>query len=144
MTAESARHCILRQWRPRHREASRRQRRDARRQPRGRDCLKWKPLGVNLLTTAHLAFACFQCDFLGEHNVSDWQTTNWHETQPVLDTASFVDLADVDGGPGIDSVPLSAVAPDDLEVTLSCELLALRLRQPFSQHPQGPPLGRGL
>ena len=34
-------------------------------------CLKWKPLGVNLLTTAHLAFACFQCDFLGEHNVSD-------------------------------------------------------------------------
>lgn len=29
----------------------------------------------------HLGFACFQRDLLGEHDVSDRQSANWHETQ---------------------------------------------------------------
>jgi hypothetical protein len=48
----------------RHRAAPPQQRRDPRRQPRGRVCLKWKPFGVNLLATArtspsHVSSAIF-------------------------------------------------------------------------------------
>jgi len=82
---------------------------------------------------AHLAFACFQRDLLGEHNISDRQGADRHETQPLLQATSFVDLAHVHRGPGVDPVPPSAVASDDLKVAPSAELLPLARRQPFSQ-----------
>jgi hypothetical protein len=44
---------------------------------------------------AHLAFVCFQRDLLGEHNVSDRQSADRHEAQPLLQTAFLVDLAHV-------------------------------------------------
>jgi hypothetical protein len=75
---------------------------------------------------AHLALACFQRDLLGEHDVSDRQSADRHETQPLLQATSFVDLAHVHRGPGVDPVPLSAVASDDFEVALPGELLPLR------------------
>ena len=82
---------------------------------------------------AHLAFACFQRDLLGEHYISDRQSADRHETQPLLQTTFFVDLAHVHRGAGVDPVPPSAVASDDLEVALLPELLSLARRQPFSQ-----------
>jgi hypothetical protein len=93
---------------------------------------------------AHYAFACFQRDLLREHNVSDRQSADRHETQPLLQATTFVDLAHVHRGPDVDPVPLSAVASDNLEVALPGELLPLRRRQPLSQQPQRPALRRAL
>src|SRR5258705_217216 len=89
---------------------------------------------------AHLAFACFQRDLLREHNVSDRQSADRHETQSLLQATPLVDLAHVHRGPDVDPVPLSAVASDNLEVALPGELLPLRRRQPLSQQPQRPAL----
>ena len=75
--------------------------------------------------SAHLTFACFQCDLLSEHNITDRQTADGHETQSLLPATSFVNLAHVHRGPGMDPVSLSAVTTDDLEVTFSRELLPL-------------------
>jgi hypothetical protein len=76
MTEESARRCILRQWRPRHREAGRYAPSAERSGLPEMETVRSEPPGHG----AHLAFVCFQCDFLGQHNVADWQTTNRHET----------------------------------------------------------------
>ena len=92
----------------------------------------------------HLALACFQRDLLREHNVSDRQGADRHETQPLLRATSLVDLAHVHRGTDVDPVPLSAVASDNLEVALPGELLPLRRRQPLSQQPQRPALRRAL
>src|SRR5258708_8035622 len=81
---------------------------------------------------AHLAFACFQRDLLREHNVSDRQSADRHETPPLLHATPFVDLAHVHRCPNMDPLPLSAVASDNLEVTLPCALLPLRPPQPLS------------
>jgi hypothetical protein len=73
--------------------------------------------------SARLALACFQRDLLGEHHVSDRQSADRHETQPLQRATSFVHFAHVDRGAGVDPVPLSAVASDDLEVAPLGELL---------------------
>src|SRR5437867_4492344 len=80
-----------------------------------------------------LVLACLQRDLLGEHDISNRQRADRHETQPLLQKTSFVDLAHVHRGPGVDPVPLSAVASDDLKVAPSAELLQLPPRKPFSQ-----------
>jgi hypothetical protein len=83
--------------------------------------------------SAYVDFTCFQRDLLGEHDVSDRQTADRHETQTMLQAASFVDLAYVDRSPGVDPVMLSAIASDNLEIAFPGELLSLRRRQPFPQ-----------
>lgn len=83
--------------------------------------------------SAHLAFACLQRDLLGAHHISDRQSADRPETQPLLQATPFVDLAHVHRGPGVDPVPLSAVASDDFKVAPSAELLPLARRQPFFQ-----------
>jgi hypothetical protein len=92
----------------------------------------------------HVAFARFQGDLLGEHDVSDRKSADRHETQPFLQATSFVDLGHVHRSPGVDPVSLSAVASDDLKVTPPDELLSLRRRQPSSQEQQRPALRRPL
>ena len=83
---------------------------------------------------SHLVFACFQGDLLSQHHIADWQINNRRETQALPETTSFVELAYINRGASIDPVLISGVPSDNIEVTLACELLSLRLRQPFSQH----------
>jgi hypothetical protein len=98
-------------------------------QPRGRVFLKWKPFGVNLLATArtsrsHVSSAIFWASItspIGKAPIG---------MQSLLQATSFADLAHVHG---VDPVPLSAVASDDLKVPPSAELLQLARRQSFSQ-----------
>jgi hypothetical protein len=92
----------------------------------------------------HVALACFKRNLLGEHDVSDRQSADRQETQSFLQAASFVDLAHVHRGPGMNPVPPSAVASDNIEIALPAEHLALRWRKPLPQQPQRPTLRRAL
>jgi hypothetical protein len=82
----------------------------------------------SLANSARLAFACFQSDFLGEHNVANRQRADRHETQTLPPAASVVDLAYVHRGPGMDSVSPSGLAADNLKVSFPGKLLTLRWR----------------
>jgi hypothetical protein len=104
-----------------------------------------KPVRYEPLShSAYFALACFQCDLLSEHNITDRQTADGHETQSLLPATSFVQLANVYRGPGMDSVSLFCVATDDLEVALPSKLLPLCWRQPPTQEQQRPAIRGAL
>jgi hypothetical protein len=86
------------------------------------------------------ALGAFQCDLLGEHDVSYRQLAHCPETQAEPRAAFFVDLADVRHGARIDPVLLAGLATDDFEISPFRELRPLRRRQPLPQKPQGPGL----
>src|SRR5882724_625345 len=90
------------------------------------------------------ALAAFQCDLLGEHDVSDRQLAYRPETQAEPRAAFFVDLADVRHRARIDPVLLAGLATDDFEISSFRELRPLRRRQPIPQEPQGPALRSSL
>jgi hypothetical protein len=85
---------------------------------------------------ARLAFACFQCDFLREHNVTYRHRADRHKAQSLAPATSLVDLAYVHRGSSMDSVSPLGVAADNFKISFAGKLLALCWRQPFAQEQQ--------
>jgi hypothetical protein len=74
------------------------------------------------------ALGAFQCDLLGQHDITDRQLAHPQKTQPERQVAVFIDLADVRRSAGIDPVPLAGIAADNLEIALFRELRPLNRR----------------
>ncbi|WP_461623367.1 hypothetical protein [Bradyrhizobium sp. 25ACV] len=74
------------------------------------------------------AFAAFQRNLLGEHDVSDRQIATRRETQAARRAALLVDLADVRRRARVDPILPAGVATDDLEIAFSRELCTLGRR----------------
>src|SRR6185295_13036373 len=74
------------------------------------------------------ALGAFQCDLLGQYDITDRQLAHRQKTQPQRQVAVFIDLADVRRGAGIDPVPFAGIAANNLEIALLCELRTLNRR----------------
>ncbi|MEY9590676.1 hypothetical protein ABIA06_002967 [Bradyrhizobium yuanmingense] len=64
----------------------------------------------------------FKSYFLGEHDIAQGQATHRNEAPPLPEPPVFVDLVDVAGRSSSDAVPLSGIAPHDVEVPPPFEL----------------------
>jgi hypothetical protein len=70
-----------------------------------------------------------QREFLGQHDIADWEVTSRHEAQPARLSAVFVELLNVHLVALPNAVALAGVAADHLEIPTHLVLLALRRRQ---------------
>ena len=73
----------------------------------------------------HGEFVRFQSNLLGEHDVARDQTTKGHKTPANFGATSGVDLTHVRHDAIVDTVTLSAVAADNIEISFGVKLGAL-------------------
>ena len=73
---------------------------------------------------------------MSEHDVARDQMTNGHKTPANFGATSGVDLMYVRHGAVVNTISLSAVAADDVEISFGVELGVLLGRQPVSKQAQ--------
>ncbi|MFK4381187.1 hypothetical protein ABIA40_000595 [Bradyrhizobium sp. USDA 223] len=86
----------------------------------------------------------FKSYFLGKHDIAQDQAAHRNEAPSFPEPPVFVDLVDVAGRSQPDAVPLSGIAPHDVEISFPIEFDPLLGRKPRTQQSQRSTLNRFL
>jgi cellulose synthase/poly-beta-1,6-N-acetylglucosamine synthase-like glycosyltransferase len=82
------------------------------------------------------ALVGFKRDLLRQHDVACDEIISGHETPAHRRVARVVQLVNIGGCAMADSIPLSAMAADDIEISMRIILRKLRRREPLPQQPE--------
>jgi glycosyltransferase involved in cell wall biosynthesis len=82
------------------------------------------------------ALVGFKGDFLRQHDVACDEIISGHKTPARCRIARVVQLVDIGGCAMADSIPLSAMAADDIEISMRVILCKLLWREPLPQQPE--------